>query len=355
MGSDILEFAAELQCQELHMFVDDETELKAIVAIHSTLLGPSLGGCRCIEYPNTLSAAKDAIRLARGMTYKAAISNLPLGGGKMVVLKPKQIKDKDAFFKKIGYFVNTLNGRYITAVDSGTSVSDMDIISSQTPYVTSTSHGEFSEADPSLLTALGVLRGIEAAVFYKLGKNSLDNIHVTIQGLGHAGFALAKLLHEKNARLTVFDINKDVMEKCVKECGATSVNDFETLIRIPADVFAPCALGGILYDETINLLNVPIVAGCANNQLEDPALHGLSLMNRGILYAPDYVINAGGLIYVAAQFSHITEDEAKHNIDSIYDTLIKIFERADKEQRSTQEIADRMAVEKLMHAKTLKS
>lgn len=346
MEQDILEYASEMNCKELHMAVDEETQLKSVIAIHNTALGPALGGCRLLEYPSTNAAVVDAVRLAQGMTYKAAISNLPLGGGKMVVLKPKTIKNRIAFFKKIGEVVDQLNGRYITAVDSGTSVEDMDIVATTTKHVTSTTSSQFTFADPSVLTARGVLRGIEAAVKFKVGKQNLKGIHVAIQGLGHAGYHLAKELSAAGAILTVYDIKPEAVARCIKEFGATAAPDFETLLVTPCDVFAPCALGAVLNDETIPALQAPIVAGCANNQLEQ-ARHGVLLMKRGILYAPDYVVNAGGLIYVAAQFSHITEERAKQNIEEIYSTLFNIFERSEREHLPTNEIADKIAQEKV--------
>lgn len=347
MEQDILEYAAAMHCQELHMTVDEHTKLKAVIAIHSTALGPALGGCRLIEYPSTDAAVVDAIRLAQGMTYKAAMADLSLGGGKMVILKPKEIHNRNEFFRAVGRFVNTLNGRYITAVDSGTSVEDMDIVSTETKHVTSTSHGTLTFADPSLLTAHGVLRGIQAAVKYKLKKDNLQNIHVAIQGVGHAGYPLAKELHAAGAKLTVFDIKHESMQRCVKEFNAKTVSDLDSLISLECDVFAPCALGAILNDRTIAHLKAPIVAGCANNQLEEPR-HGSLLLHHGILYAPDYVINAGGLIYVAAQYG-LTEQEANEKIENLYHTLMSIFERSTKEGIATNEIADLIAREKVKH------
>lgn len=346
MEQDILEYAAKMHCRELHMSVDLATGLKAVIAVHSTALGPALGGCRLIEYPSTTVAAIDAIRLAQGMTYKAAISNLPLGGGKMVILKPKHIPDRIAFFKAVGRAVNLLSGRYITAVDSGTSVEDMDIVATTTKFVTSTSKGSYTVADPSVLTARGVARGIEAAVKFKLGRNSLEGIHVTIQGVGHAGYHLAKELHQVGARITVFDIKPELMLRCVEEFSAKVAPDSDTLLSMPADVFAPSALGAILNDDTIPRINAPIVAGCANNQLAEQR-HGKLLMERGILYAPDYAINAGGLIYVAGQHTHSTEQETKQNIENIYNILLEIFERAEREKRPTNEIADTIAQERV--------
>jgi len=346
MEQDLLNYAAKMQCQELHLTVDEATGLQAIIAIHDVTLGPALGGCRLLEYPSTLSAAVDAIRLARGMTYKAALMRLPLGGGKMVILKPAKIIDRVAFFKSVGKAVDLLNGRYITAVDSGTSVEDMDIVASATPHVTCTSKTEFSLADPSVMTGAGVVRGIQAAVRFRLGRDSLEGIHVAIQGLGHAGYALAKDLHALGARLTVFDVKFERMMICMKEFKADIVSHEDVLFSLKCDVFAPSALGAVLNDRTIPKLNTRIVAGCANNQLAEPR-HGEALRQRGILYAPDIAVNAGGVIYVAAQLSHIRETEAAHKIDHIYDTLMEIFQRAEDEGRPTNEIADAIARERL--------
>lgn len=346
MEPDILEYAADMNCQELHMVVDKSTDLKAIIAIHSTLMGPALGGCRCIEYPGTLDAVIDAIRLAQGMTYKAAIANLPLGGGKMVLLKPKNIQDRIAYFRSVGRFVNTLNGRYITAVDSGTSVEDMDIIATETLFVTSTTESDFSVSDPSVMTANGIVRGIEAALQFKFGNSSLKGIHVAIQGLGHAGYNLAKRLYAAGAKLTVYDVKEELVERGVNEFNAKRVSNLEALLALESDVFAPCALGAVLDDHSISLLKAPIVAGSANNQLAEPR-HGQTLQDRGILYVPDYVINAGGLIYVAAEYHQISERESLEKINGLYDTLIEIFKRSEKEKKTPDEIADTIAKERL--------
>ncbi len=339
---DLLEYAESMQCQELHMNVDEETGLKMVIAIHNTILGPALGGCRCIPYPSTTAAVIDAIRLAQCMAYKAAISNLPLGGGKAVLLRPKTISDRTAYFKAVGRFINQLNGRYITAVDSGTTIQDMDVIATETRYVTTTSHGVFTVADPSSLTAFGVLRGMQAAAKFKLGKDSLKGLHVAIQGLGHVGYSLAKLLYNEGARLTVFDIDKNAVNHAVSELKAASTSSLDAILKTECDIFAPCAFGGLINDKSIAMLRAPIVAGCANNQLEEP-YHGEALARRGILYAPDYVINAGGLIYVAAQYNHITEDVTLHKIEGIYDTLMHIFDQSEIEKRTTSEVADNLA------------
>jgi len=347
MEDDILRLAESMQCQELHMVLDEPTGLRAIIAIHNTVLGPALGGCRFLEYPSTYVAVQDAIRLARGMTYKAAISNLPLGGGKAVLLKPKRMLDRVEYFRAFGRFLNTLNGRYITAVDSGTSTADMDAIALETQHVTNTTtHKLFSLADPSPLTAEGVVCGMRAAVKFKLKKDNLKGVRVLVQGLGHVGFSLVEQLTALGAQLTVFDINPTAMSRAHVQFGAVLVNSLEELLETEADVFAPCALGAILNDHNIPKLRVPIVAGAANNQLLENR-HGEMLAGAGILYAPDYVINAGGLIYVADQYAHTTEAESREKVHAIYDTMMEIFRRSEKEKKSTNSIADAIVLEKL--------
>ncbi|WP_347251478.1 amino acid dehydrogenase [Legionella sp.] len=339
---DFLDYALVHGFGDLHFKVDPETGMKAIIAIHSTKLGPALGGCRFIEYPNTTSAIYDAMRLARGMSYKAASVNLPLGGGKAVVIKPNKPFDREAYLHAFGKFVNELNGRYITALDSGTQLSDMDIIAQHTPYVASLSS---HNGDPSPSTAKGVLRGIQAAVEFKLGKNKLEGLHIALQGLGHVGYLLASHLHELGAKLTVADINPALVERAVKEFGAEAVST-ESIHKVSCDVFAPCALGAIINDRTIGQLQTPIIAGAANNQLAH-TYHGQLLHEKGILYAADYVINAGGLIYAASKYLHTPEQLVNHQIDGIHTSLLAIFSRSMRENRPASEIADTLAQEKL--------
>ena len=339
---DFLDYALVHGFGDLHFKVDPETGMKAIIAIHSTKLGPALGGCRFIEYPNTTSAIYDAMRLARGMSYKAASVNLPLGGGKAVVIKPNKPFDREAYLHAFGKFVNELNGRYITALDSGTQLSDMDIIAQHTPYVASLSS---HNGDPSPSTAKGVLRGIQAAVEFKLGKNKLEGLHIALQGLGHVGYLLASHLHKLGAKLTVADINPALVERAVKEFGAEAVST-ESIHKVSCDVFAPCALGAIINDRTIGQLQTPIIAGAANNQLAH-TYHGQLLHEKGILYAADYVINAGGLIYAANKYLHTPEQLVNHQIDGIHTSLLAIFSRSMRENRPASEIADTLAQEKL--------
>lgn len=339
---DFLDYALSHGFGDIHFKVDPETGMKAIVAIHSTKLGPALGGCRFIEYPNTASAINDVMRLARGMSYKAASVNLPLGGGKAVIIKPTQPYDREAYLHAFGRFVNDLGGRYITALDSGTQLNDMDIIAQHTPYVASLSS---HNGDPSPSTAKGVLRGIQAAVAFKLGKDSLNGIHVAIQGLGHVGYLLASHLHELGAKLTVTDVNTRAVERAVLEFGATPVTT-DMIHKVPCDVFAPCALGAVINDISINQLQTTIIAGAANNQLAH-TYHGTILHEKGILYAPDYVINAGGLVFAASKYFSTTEELVNKQIDGIGDSMLEIFTYSQKENRPTSEIADTLAQEKL--------
>lgn len=339
---DFLDYALAHDFGDLHFKVDPETGMKAIIAIHNTKLGPALGGCRFIEYPNTTAAVKDAMRLARGMSFKAASVNLPLGGGKSVLIKPKGAFDRRQYMHQFGRFVHELNGRYITALDSGTVLDDMDIIAEHTPYVASLSR---YNGDPSPSTAQGILRGIQAAVAFKLNKESLKGIHVAIQGLGHVGFLLAQHLHELGATLTVADVSSAAVDKAVTEFGAKAVST-DQIHKVPCDVFSPCALGAIINDLTIPQLQTTIVAGAANNQLAH-TYHGQQLHSKGILFAVDYVINAGGLIFAASKYLETPAEKTTEQIDSIYNHLTDIFSLSVRENRPTSEIADNLAKEKL--------
>lgn len=339
---DFLDYALDHGFGDLHFKVDNATGMKAIIAIHSTKLGPALGGCRFIEYSDTASAINDVMRLARGMSYKAASMNLPLGGGKAVIIKPAGPFDRNAYFHAFGRFIEELNGRYITALDSGTQLSDMDIIAEHTRHVASlTKHN----GDPSPYTARGIFRGIQAAVEFKTGKNSLQNLHIAIQGLGHVGYLLAQHLHGAGAKLTVADVNSARVEQAVTDFGASIVSS-ENIHKVPCDVFAPCALGAVINDLTINQLQTSIIAGAANNQLAH-RYHGQLLHDKGIVYAADYVINGGGLIFAASKYLHTHEDEVNQQIDNIGTSLSEIFIRSKNENKPASEIADTLAQEKL--------
>ncbi len=341
----LMRYAELLGFGEIHTKIDSKTGLKAIVAIHNLKLGPAIGGCRMIAYQTVDKAYEDALRLAQMMSFKAAINNLAHGGAKAVLIKPKVIQDREAYFEKFGEFINELGGRYITAVDSGTSLADMDIIVRRTPYVTCTTQMSGEAGDPSPLTALGVRRAIEAAVHFKLGKTSLENIHVSVQGAGHVGYCLIKDLVERGARVTVADINLKALQRFVDEFQV-NICEPHQIFDVEADVFAPCALGAVLNLETIKRLRVKIVAGSANNQLAHHN-YGALLHERGILYAPDFLINAGGLIHVAVIYDHGDMKKALEQINHIYHTVYDIFERSIRENKPTNKIAERIALTRL--------
>ncbi|MFY7698425.1 MAG: Leu/Phe/Val dehydrogenase [Legionella sp.] len=341
--TDPFRFALDHGFSDLHIKVDKNTGMQAIIAIHNTKLGPALGGCRFIPYPNTTSAIVDAMRLARGMSYKSALANLPIGGGKAVIIQPSHPYDRKAYFHLFGEFIHSLQGRYITALDSGTVLADMDIIAQHTPHVASLS---CYQGDPSPYTAKGVLRGIQAAVLFKLEKNILQGLHVAIQGLGHVGYALANYLFHEGVKLTVADLDPQLTQRASIEFAATVV-DVNTIHKVPCDVFAPCALGGVINDQTIHELQTKIIAGGANNQLSDHHI-GRFLHEKGILYAPDYVINAGGVIFAANQYLQTPHSLVQQKIDTIKETLLDIFSRSLNENRPVSDIADALAEEKLV-------
>jgi leucine dehydrogenase len=328
---------------EVHVRRDGATQLQAIVAIHDTRLGPALGGCRFIAYPDEASAFTDALRLARGMTYKAALAGLPHGGGKSVLIRPAGEFDRTALFTAFGRFVQDLGGRYITAEDSGTSMADMEVIRTQTRYVTGIDPKHGGSGDPSPFTALGVRRGIEACVKHKLGRSSLDGVRVAVQGVGAVGYHLCRELAALGAKLTVTDVVQAAAERARAEFGATVV-PAEAIFSADVEVFAPCALGAVLNDSTIPRLRAAIVAGAANNQLAEPH-HGELLMKRGIVYAPDYAINAGGLINVAQEVAGYDAERARARTLRIYDTILEVVQRAEREGIPTDRVADRMVEE----------
>ena len=330
---------------EVHFSHDKATGLKAIIAIHDSRLGPALGGCRFLPYDTDEDALVDALRLARGMTYKAALAGLAHGGGKSVLIRPKQHFDRVALFRAFGRFVENLGGHYITAEDSGTGLEDMEIIRTVTKSVTGVDVANGGSGDPSPFTALGVRRGIEACVKIKLGRDSLEGVHVAVQGVGHVGYHLCKELHQQGAKISVADVDPLKAERATREFGANVVA-LDKIFHTPCDVIAPCALGSALNDATIPHLVAKIVAGAANNQLAQPR-HGDDLHARGILYAPDYAINAGGLVNVAQEVLGYDAQKSRTKTLEIYDTIYEIADRSSKTGTPTYRIADMMVEEKL--------
>jgi leucine dehydrogenase len=316
---------------------DKESGLKAIIAIHSTKLGPAVGGCRLWDYASDEEAITDALRLSKGMTYKNAMAGLPMGGGKSVIIGDAKTIKSEALFKAFGQALNNVNGRYISAEDVNINTSDIAIVNTVTPFVTGT---EGKSGNPSPFTALGTFLGLKAAVKYKFDRDDLIDLKVAVQGLGSVGYGLCELLHKAGAKLIVTDINQQSLAKAEKELGATIVS-LEDIYDQDVDVYAPCALGATINNDTLPRLKAKIIAGCANNQLAAPH-HDQALVQKGILYCPDYVINAGGIINIAFEEDYSVEKATK-KVEEIYDTLMTIFTTADKENKPTGFVADEMA------------
>lgn len=346
------------QHEQVSFFSCAKTGLKAIIAVHNTHLGPALGGCRMWSYESDEQALRDVLRLSRGMTYKAAITGLPLGGGKSVIIgDSKKIKTPE-LMRAMGRAVETFNGSYIVAEDVGTTVEDMNNIHGQTKHVVGISHDGEGSGDPSPTTALGVYTGLKAAVRYRLHRD-IKGIKVAVQGLGNVGYNLCRLLAKDGVQLYVTDVQPEKIVQATKEFGAKAValNDIYTQ---EVDVFAPCALGAILNDGTIKALKAKVVAGAANNQLAE-ARHGDVLRDLKILYAPDYVINAGGLISVYYEYlarktnKSYDRSQVEAHVQKIDETSESIFRRAEQDGISTSAAADRIAEQRFMAPKSSKA
>ncbi|WP_201243446.1 Leu/Phe/Val dehydrogenase [Rheinheimera salexigens] len=321
---------------------DAETGLKAIIAVHSTALGPAVGGCRLWDYASDEAALNDVLRLSRGMTYKNAMAGLPLGGGKAVILGDAKKIKSEQLFRAFGRMVHRLSGTYYSAEDVNITTSDIMQVHQETPYVAGL---EGKSGNPAPFTALGTYRGVKAAAKHYFGSDDLSGKTIAVQGLGSVGFYLCEHLHKEGAKLIVTDINQEAVQRAVNQFGATAVG-LDEIYSVEADIYSPCALGATLNDDTIPLLKAKVIAGCANNQLKEKR-HGEVLRQQGILYTPDYVINAGGIINVA--FEMRTEgynaDESTAKVNEIYDTLLNLFQRADEQALPTSTVADLMAQE----------
>jgi leucine dehydrogenase len=346
---ELFDLLAEHRHEQVSLYYDPSIGYRGIIAIHSTVLGPALGGTRFWRYATDAEALIDALRLARGMTYKAAVAGLNLGGGKSVIIGDNRTARREALFRAHGRHVESLKGRYITAEDVGTTTSDMEYIKAETNHVT----GLIGKSgDPSPVTAYGVYRGIKACAQYRYGSASLNGKHVALQGCGSVGYHLAKLLHAEGARLTCTDIDPQRVKRVVEEAGATAVATDE-IYDARADIFAPCALGAVINDDTIPRLRVEIVAGGANNQLAEDR-HGEELEARHVTYAPDYVINGGGLINVNAELHGWAPERARNKAGEIYDTLLRVFEIAREEGIPSYRAADRLAEQRIAAIATVR-
>ena len=342
----IFEAIGENAHEQVSYMNDAESGYRGIIAIHDTTLGPALGGTRFWDYENEHDALVDVLRLSRGMTYKAAVAGLDLGGGKSVILGDNKAVDREGIFRAHGRHVELMGGRYITAEDVGTSPQDMNYIRLETDHVVGL---EDRFGDPSPVTAFGVYRGMKACAQFRFGDASLVDKAVAVQGLGHVGYYLCKLLHEEGARLIVTDMDAEKVDRVVREFGASAVGT-DDIYSAKADVFAPCALGAVINDDTLDVLQMEIIAGGANNQLAEDR-HGDELKRRGITYAPDYVVNGGGLINAHGELSRWSMEQAHQKVEEIYGTILGVLEIARDEGVPSYKAARRLALRRIEDAK----
>lgn len=332
---------------------DAETGLKAIIGIHDTTLGPALGGTRMWNYNSESDAIRDVLRLSRGMTFKASISGLNLGGGKAVIIGDARKDKTDALMQKFGEYVDSLSGRYITAEDVGMTTHDMEMVKTKTDHVTGIPVSMGGSGNPSPVTAYGVYMGMKAAAKYTYGNDNLEGKRVIVQGIGHVGETLVKHLTEEGANVVINDIHEDTLTRVSSKYN-TEVYTGNKLFEQEMDIYAPCALGATLNDESIKKLKCKIVAGAANNQLANEELHGHAIKAKGIHYAPDFLINAGGLINVYSEIAKYDRAESLRRTENIYDTTLEIFETSELEDISTHRAALLIAQKRVDQAKSKK-
>jgi leucine dehydrogenase len=346
----VIQMMQEMNHEQLVFCNDKETGLKAIIAIHDTTLGPALGGTRMWDYESDNDAIIDVLRLSRGMTFKAAITGLSLGGGKAVIIGDASTQKNEALMRKFGEYVNSLGGKYITAEDVGMSANDMEFVKKETEFVTGIPVEMGGGGDPSPVTAFGVYMGVKASAKHKWGSDDLRGKKVLVQGVGHVGENLVKHLSEDGAEVLINDINLDNLNRVSELYGAAKVEG-DLIYDLDVDIYSPCALGATINDHTINQLKCDIIAGAANNQLKDENKHAEMLVEKGILYAPDFLINAGGLINVYSELNGYDREKAIAQTRKIYDTTLEIFSKADNENITTHQAALKLAMERISQAK----
>ena len=332
--------------EQLVFCQDEETGLKAIIGIHSTTLGPALGGTRMWNYENEADAIRDVLRLSRGMTFKASISGLNLGGGKAVIIGDSRKDKTDALMRKFGQFVNSLSGRYITAEDVGINTHDMEMVKMETNHVTGIPESMGGSGDPSPVTAYGVFMGMKAAAKYRWGSDDLAGKTVLVQGIGHVGETLVKHLSEADAKVIINDIHEDRLNEIAGKYNA-SIFRGDNIFESEMDIYAPCALGATVNSNTIPQMKCEIIAGAANNQLANESVHGDMLQKAGILYAPDFLINAGGLINVYSEIVNYDRAESLRKTENIFDTTLDIFNMSETEGITTHQAALKIAMKRV--------
>ncbi|MFD1096616.1 Glu/Leu/Phe/Val family dehydrogenase [Salegentibacter chungangensis] len=325
---------------------DKDTGLKAIIGIHNTVLGPALGGTRMWNYTSEWEAVNDVLRLSRGMTFKSAVTGLNLGGGKAVIIGDAKTQKTPELMKRFGEFVHSLSGKYITAEDVGMETADMDTVREVTPYVTGISESKGGSGNPSPVTAYGVFMGMKAAAKFKFGSDDLEGRSVLVQGIGHVGETLVEHLTQDGAKVFISDINEERLEEIKRKYGAIIFEESD-IYSADVDIYAPCALGATVNDDTVNRINAKVIAGAANNQLADEVAHGKILRERGIVYAPDFLINAGGIINVYAELENYDRQEIMRKTENIYNTTLQILESAEKNDITTHFAALKIAQQRI--------
>lgn len=345
---------AQMGHEQVVFCYDKPTGLKAIIAVHNTVLGPALGGTRMWSYSTEQEALTDVLRLSRGMTFKAAISGLNLGGGKAVIIGDARTMKTEAFLRRFGKFVNSLNGKYYTAEDVNMKTSDMEYIGMETRFVTGLPEAMGGGGDPSPVTAYGVYMGMKATARKVFGSDSLKGKKVAVQGVGQVGMHLVEYLVKEDARVTITDISEEKVKALSMKLGVTGVA-LDKIYDVDMDIYAPCALGATVNDDTIARLNCSVIAGAANNQLKDEVKHGYMLLDRGVTYAPDFVINAGGLMNVYNEYlGNYNRERVYAQAERIYDTCLSILNYASAEKISTQEAAIQLAEKRIADVGLLK-
>lgn len=347
MSQSTLELMQQMGHEQVVFCQDPHTGLNAIIAIHNTTLGPSLGGTRLWNYATHEEALVDALRLSRGMTYKSAISGLNLGGGKAVLIGDASKLKSEAYWRRYGKFVNSLNGKYITAEDVNTSKMDMEYIGMETKFVTGKPEYMGGSGDPSPVTAYGVYMGMKAAAKKAFGSDSLSGKRILVQGAGNVGQYLMGHLVDEGAKVSTCDINENKLKQVREKYPSIEVVDGNTIFDKEWDIYAPCALGATVNTESINKMKCPVIAGGANNQLADENVHGPMLVSKGIIYVPDFLINAGGIINISIEIDGYNKERAYNTVAKIYDRTLHIFDMAEKEGIHTQLAAMRMAEKRL--------
>jgi leucine dehydrogenase len=325
---------------------DNATGLRSIIAIHNTVLGPALGGTRMWTYKSEAEALTDVLRLSRGMTYKSACAGINLGGGKAVIIGDSKTQKNEALLRRFGRFVDSLAGKYITAEDVGMGTKDMEYIHMETDHVSGLPESMGGGGDPSPVTAYGVFLGMKASAKEKWGSDSLSGKKIAVQGVGHVGESLVRQLVKEGAKVTICDINEEKVKDLVKELKVEAVT-LDKIYDVDMDIYAPCALGATLNDNTLGRLKCSIICGAANNQLADETIHGVLLMNKGMLYAPDYVVNAGGIINVFYELEGYNRERALSHAENIYKTTSEIFKIATAENIPTFAAANRLAEKRI--------